>query len=60
MSWIAVTLEDDEKAALRELAKQEKREPKLQAALLIRQGLETLGLLPAQSTTKIEVQNERS
>lgn len=46
MSWIAVTLENDEKEALKRLAEREKRETRYQAALLIRESLERLGLLP--------------
>ncbi len=57
MTWIAVTLQDEEKTALRELARREKREAKQQAALLIRQQLERLGLLPP--TPKQEAAHER-
>lgn len=61
MSWIAITLQDDEKSALRKLAECEKRDPRAQAALLIRLQLEKLGLLQSPTippkTEAINVHN---
>ena len=57
MSWIAVTLQDDEKIALRVLAEREKRDARQQASLLIRQQLEKLGLLQP-TPTKTEAARE--
>jgi hypothetical protein len=44
-----VTLGSDETEALRALAEEERRDPRAQAALLIRRGLERVGLLPRPS-----------
>jgi DNA binding protein with HTH domain len=55
MGWIAVTLEKDEKAALIDLAQIERRDPRDQAALIIRQDLERRGMLepiPIRPTEK--------
>ena len=46
---IIIPLAPAEAAALREIAKSEYRNPKAQAALIIRQRLEQLGLLPKPS-----------
>ena len=46
---INVPLKRVEKAALTRLAEQEKRDPRQQAALLIRQGLERAGFLEDKS-----------
>jgi hypothetical protein len=46
---ITVTLQQDEIAALGALAEQERRDPRDQAAVLIRQGLEQQGLLRPKS-----------
>ena len=51
--WIAVTLREDEREALGRLADAERRDPRDQAALIIRQELERRGLLaevPQQAT----------
>jgi hypothetical protein len=45
MARVMVTLRRDEREALRVLAQQERRDPRDQAALLIRGGLEQRGLL---------------
>lgn len=45
MNRITVTLEPNERDALWLLAKRERRDPRAQAALLIRERLEDLGLL---------------
>jgi hypothetical protein len=45
MTRLTVTLADQEKIALRTLAEKEFRDPRAQAALIIRQELERLGLL---------------
>jgi len=44
-----VTLGSEEAEALRALAEEERRDPRAQAALLIRRGLERVGLLPPPS-----------
>ena len=44
--WIAVTLGDDEREALIRLAEAERRDPRAQAAVLIRRELVRHGLLP--------------
>ena len=49
MARIMVTLGSDETEALRALAEEERRDPRAQAALLIRRGLERVGLLPPPS-----------
>jgi hypothetical protein len=46
---ITVTLQQEEVAALGMLAEQERRDPRDQAAVLIRQGLEQRGLLRPKS-----------
>lgn len=46
MSRLNVYIQQDERAALLQLAQNERRDPRDQAALLIRQRLEQLGLLP--------------
>ena len=45
MTRITVSLERAERAALQQLAAQERRDPRAQAAYLIREALEQLGLL---------------
>ena len=45
---ILITLKSDERAALTKLALNERREPRQQAAFLICQQLESLGLLQPQ------------
>jgi hypothetical protein len=47
MTRITVTLSQNERAALWELAQRERRDPRNQAALLLRRELERRGLLPA-------------
>ena len=49
MAQITIFLKTTEKAALRLLAEQEFRDPRAQAALIIRQELERRGLLSAQN-----------
>lgn len=51
MMRITITLQPDEREALQLLAEQERRDPRAQAALLIRKGLEHLGLLEPLSRT---------
>lgn len=46
MSRITVWVEDDEHEALIEFARIEKRDPRSQAAMIIREFLERRGLLP--------------
>lgn len=45
MTQIVVPLESWERAALRRLARMERREPEMQAAVLLRQALEEAGVL---------------
>lgn len=47
MKGIYVPLDFSEREVIVKLAQTERRDPRQQAALLIRQRLETLGLLPA-------------
>ena len=47
MRGMYLRLSGDEKDALVKLSERERRDPRAQAALLIRQRLEDLGLLPA-------------
>ena len=51
MTRITISLQDPEKTALRALAQKEFREPRAQAALIIRKELERLGLLPTAPVT---------
>lgn len=53
MKGIYAQLDKDEKGALLDLAWKEKRDPRQQAALLIRLQLERLGLLPASPVSTI-------
>jgi hypothetical protein len=45
MARVTITLQPDEKAALSRLAESKRRDPRDQAALLVRQGLEQSGVL---------------
>lgn len=45
MARVTITLEQDERSALVALANQERRDPRQQAALILRRELERLGLL---------------
>jgi len=47
MAKLTITLERGEKEALFELARTEHRDPRMQAALFIRSGLESHGMLAA-------------
>ena len=49
MTRITITLNDEEKAALRSLSEKEFRDPRQQAALIIRKELEKQGLLESLS-----------
>jgi hypothetical protein len=51
MARMMIPLEIDEKQAIISLADKEKRDPRQQAALLIRRQLEKMGLLPAAAPT---------
>ena len=48
MARIFITLKPQERDALRTLAEREFRDPRAQAALIIREALEKRGLLPAE------------
>jgi hypothetical protein len=52
MMRLAVTLEQEERDALLVLAQQERRDPRDQAAMLIRRELERMGLLPLAPRTE--------
>ena len=52
MSWIAVTINDEEREALIELARAEKRDPRAQAAMVIRNHLIRTGHLPGKQSSK--------
>jgi hypothetical protein len=58
MTRITISLRDPEKMALRVLAETEFREPRQQAALIIRQELERRGLLVV--ATKAEAEPRRA
>lgn len=53
MPRITINLSEKEKAALRVLAEKESREPRAQAALIIRQELERLGFLIVETQAKL-------
>lgn len=59
MTRITITLERTERAALQQLAAQERREPKAQAAILIRKQLENLGWLKPTTPPTQEDTNDR-
>jgi hypothetical protein len=54
MARITLTLNDDEKTALRYLAEKEYRDPRLQAALIIRKELEKQGLITINNPHALE------
>ena len=54
MPKIIVYLAEQERNALQQLAQREMRVPRAQAALIIRQELRRLGMLPAQATVSEE------
>jgi hypothetical protein len=60
MSRITVTLQADEHEALRELSERERRNPRDQAALLIRENLQRLGLLAAESQPALNGQPQQA
>ena len=62
LTKIYVPLDESERRALIQLSLAEKRDPRKQAALFIRQSLVNLGLLPPAPTIppKVEVQHERA
>ena len=51
MIRLGVMLQDDERQALLALAEKERRDPRQQAAVIIRRELERLGLLPPSYDT---------
>jgi len=53
MSHITITLYADERSALVRLAEIERRDPRAQAALIIRNELRRSGLLPASEPTSV-------
>lgn len=55
MKGIYVPLDFSERETIVKLAQTERRDPRQQAALLIRQQLENLGLLPASQQTATPV-----
>lgn len=56
MTRIMITLQPDERAALLDLAERERRDPRDQAALFIRSGLQHLGLLPTDNAPTVTAQ----
>jgi len=58
MPKIIVYLAEQERNALLQLAQREMRVPRAQAALIIRQELRRLGMLPVQTTVSDEESNE--
>jgi len=54
MPIVKVLLQENEDRALLVLARQERRDPRVQAAVLIREGLERIGLLSPQNLTTLE------
>ncbi len=56
MARITVTLKPDERDALSVLAAREMRDPRAQAALLIRRALEEAGYLKADATIQNDAQ----
>lgn len=58
MKRIYIPLQADEKNALYELSKRERRDPRAQAAILIRRELERLGLVQSQSQKSEVITNE--
>lgn len=50
MPRVVLTVSEDERRALVDLARSELRDPRAQAALLLRQSLIEIGLLPATKT----------
>ena len=54
MTRITISLRDQEKTALRALAEKEFRDPRAQAALIIRQELERRGFLHADAAPPAE------
>ncbi len=55
MTRITITLSDEEKTALRSLSEKEFRDPRMQAALIIRRELEKQGLM--ESTKAVSESN---
>lgn len=53
MARIMITLQQNEREALIELAQRERRDPRDQAALIIRRELERADLLPTDTPTPI-------
>lgn len=60
LTRVYVPLNEIERKALIQLGIAEKRDPRQQAALLIRQQLERLGLLQPPTTPPLEVQREHA
>lgn len=58
MPKIIIYLAEQERNALLQLAQREMRVPRAQAALIIRQELKRLGMLPGQSTVLEEEYSE--
>ena len=54
MARITLTVETDERDALIELARIEKRDPRAQGAMLLRESLERRGLLPLINAMAID------
>jgi hypothetical protein len=57
MQVLKVYLDDAERDALKNLARNERRDPRSQAALLIRDGLQRAGLLPIDNAPVVAPQS---
>lgn len=58
MIRISIDLEEDEREALIEVAGNEKRHPRQQAAMLIRRQLEMMGVLKSQAAKGLSLEAE--
>ena len=60
MAKVIIYLRDNESAALNDLAQREYRAPKAQAALIIRQELERLGMIEALPASEQATKGQKS
>ena len=58
MRRITVTLQQDEREALVKLAQRERRDPRAQAAVILRRELERRGLLPPDQQAQVQAGQE--
>jgi hypothetical protein len=52
MPRLTIELEDEERVALQLMAKSQRRDARAQAAILVRRGLESTGMLPLEAAVK--------